>query len=57
MGLLKGKSIDCDFNLQTGETCYMDKIIMHTLVQELVDSTITKDVMEEYTNRTTIKAA
>ena len=48
MGPLKGAARHCDFNVQMSQTSYMDKIVMHTLVQGLEDAYIAKDVMEEY---------
>ena len=48
MGRLKGAAKHCHFNLPAGQTCYMDKMILHTLVQGLEDASVAKDVMEEY---------
>ena len=33
LGRLKGTAKHCNFNLPTGKTCYMDKMVLHTLVQ------------------------
>ena len=33
LGCLKGASKHCDFNLQAGQTCYLEQMILDTLVQ------------------------
>ena len=41
---------DCDFTILMGKTFYTENTVMHTLVQGLEDTSIAKDIMEEYSN-------
>ena len=48
LGRLKGAARHCDFTLPMGQTSNMHMMVLHSLVLELQDAAIAKDVMEEY---------